>query len=166
MGSGIKPEIILPENQLLKDIERAKREKEAEEAAKLFKEAAIAKQEELEKKLETLELLPNGNKLILQPYPENPYIQIATKGGVFTGYGAGVFKNPDSGEMDKEKPLVACAKIIEVGPECKFGRVGDDVFYDTRTTFPVPFMAYGWLLTSEPQILLFLNEGLKERFKK
>lgn len=164
MSDGIpkKSELILQENQLLKDIERAKEEKEAEEAAKLLLELQKKKQKEIEEKLQTLELLPMNNKIIILPYPENPYKKVI-EGNIIVEYD-GSFMNPDSGQKDKMQTLVGCAKVIEVGPECKYLKPGDDVYYDTRTTYPVPFMSLGYQLTTEPQILCVLNSNLKERF--
>ena len=142
--------------------ERLKEEKAAEEIRKALFEAEQNKQAEINKKLETLEMLPMMNKIILQPYPVNPYRKVV-EGSLIVEY-TGAFKNPDSGEDDKLQELVGCAKIIEVGPECKYLKPGDDVYYDTRTVYPVPFMSMGYRLTSEPQILCVLNEKLKERF--
>ena len=142
--------------------ERLKEEKAAEEIKKALFEAEKNKQAEINKKLETLEMLPMMNKIILQPYPVNPYRKVV-EGSLIVDY-TGAFKNPDSGEDDKLQELVGCAKIIEVGPECKYLKPGDDVYYDTRTVYPVPFMSMGYKLTSEPQILCVLNEKLKERF--
>lgn len=48
----------------------------------------------------------------------------------------GLFNNPDSGELDTLQELVACAKVIEIGPECKYVKPGDDVYYDPRTCYP------------------------------
>ena len=159
MNSG---NIITPKNELLEDIRRAKEEKEVEEANKLLIELQKEKQKEIEEKLQTLELLPLGNKIILLPYPENPYKKIID-GSIIVEYN-GAFMNPDSGEKDQLKTLIGCAKVIEVGPECKFLVPGDDIYYDTRTTYPVPFMSMGYQLTSEPQILCVLNSNLKTRF--
>ena len=142
--------------------ERLKEEKAAEEIKKALFEAEQNKQAEINKKLEALEMLPMMNKIILQPYPVNPYRKVV-EGSLIVDY-TGAFKNPDSGEDDKLQELVGCAKIIEVGPECKYLKPGDDVYYDTRTVYPVPFMSMGYKLTSEPQILCVLNEKLKERF--
>ena len=147
----------------IKDAAEKLREEQAEKEIKeaLF-EAEKNKQEEINKKLEKLELLPMMNKVILQAYPVNPYRKVI-EGSLIVDY-TGAFKNPDSGEDDNLKELVGCAKIIEVGPECKYLKPGDDVYYDTRTVYPVPFMSMGYRLTSEPQILCVLNENLKERF--
>jgi len=157
-----KNQILLPINPLEKEFEIAKLEKEQEEARAMFLELEKKKQEELEAKLDTLEMIPMLNKIVLLPYPKNPYRKVM-QGSIIVDY-TGEFNNPDSGEKDKLKELVACAQVIEVGPEVKYLKPGDDVFYDTRTVYPVPFLSLGYLLTSEPQILCVLNEKLKERF--
>lgn len=162
MGGHSPSGLILPEDQLKKDMEKARLEREASEAGKILIEAEKQKQADLDAKLATLEMLPMLNKIILQAYPRNPYKQLV-KGSILVDY-HGEFKNPDSGEEDVLKELVGCAKVIEVGPEVKYLKPGDDIYYDTRTCYPVPFMSMGYLLTSEPQILCVLNEGLKARF--
>lgn len=154
--------VFLPEETIIDKSIRLKQEEEARKAAEGLMEADKQKQEEINSKVETLEMLPIGNKVILMPYPVNPYRQII-KNGLIIDYD-GSFLNPDSGEMDKMKVLVGCAKVVEVGPECKFLMSGDDVYYDTRTVYPLPFMSLGYVLTSEPQILCQINEGLKARF--
>ena len=154
--------ILMPEDQLSVLFEKNRLAKEQEEAAKLHLEALQNKQKEIEEKLATLELMPMLNKVILMEYPENPYTELI-RNGVIVGYD-GSFQNPDSGTPDKLTKLVSCAKVIEVGPEVKYLKAGDDVFYDTRTCYPVPFMRLGYILTSEPQILCALNSKLKERF--
>ena len=154
--------LLIPTNPLLQEIENEKDRKAAEEGNKLLIELEKKKQEEINQKLEKLEMLPMGNKIIILPYPENPYKKIM-QGNIIVDF-KGDFLNPDSGEKDQLKSLVGCAKVIEVGPDCKYLKVDDDVYYDTRTTYPVPFMSLGYQLTTEPQILCILNEGLKDRF--
>ena len=155
--SGTDEDLFL-ENQ----IDRKREQEAQEQAAKLLLEASRAKQEEINQKLQTLELLPNGNKVIILPYPSNPYKQVM-KGSLIVDYD-GSFLNPDSGEQDKMKTLVGCAKVIEVGPDCTKVRPGDDIYYDTRTNYPVPFMSMGYEILPEPNILCIINEGLKARF--
>lgn len=157
-----KKEIITLDNPFAAQAEEMRLEKDAKEATNQLLELAKQKQEELEKKLEKLELLPMGAKVILLPYPSNPYRRVMN-GNIIVEYN-GEFNNPDSGEKDKMKELVACAKIIEIGPDVKQVLPGDDVFYDPRSTYPVPFFNNGYILTTEPQLLCVLNEGLKKRF--
>ena len=75
MGKNLNSGLILPDT-LQKDIDRAKLEKEKEEAINLLIDAEKQKQEEIKQKAEKLELLPMGNKIIILPYPRNPYRKI------------------------------------------------------------------------------------------
>ena len=156
-------ELFLPENPFTAELEKQKTEKAAKEAAELFLTLEKEKQAELNEQLQDLEILPMSNKVMIMPYPVNPYRKVV-EGSIIVDF-TGSFDNPDSGEKDKLKELVGCAKVIEVGPDCKYLKPGDDVYYDTRTTYPVPFMSLGYKLTSEPQILCVLSKALKERFK-
>ena len=164
MSKNLNSGLIIPGNSLAKDIERAKLEKEKQEALNLLIDAEKQKQEEIKQRAEKIELLPMGNKIIIVPYPRNPYRKIM-EGNIFVDYD-GTFKNPDTGEMSKETELISCGKVIEVGTECKYVKIGDDVYYANNTSYPLPFMSLGYHITSEPQIIAFLNEGLKERLTK
>ena len=155
--------MILPENQILRDAQKLREQKEAEEARTMYMELQEKKQAELEARLQTLEMIPMGAKVVLLPYPRNPYKKVLN-GKIIVEYN-GEFNNPDTGEKDTLKEMVGCAKVIEVGPECKYVKPGDDIYYDTRTCYPLPFMSLGYMLTTEPQILAVINEGLKTRFK-
>lgn len=161
--SNANEDLYLPENEILLMAEKQRIQKEIEEAKELYLKAAAEKQKEIESRLETLELLPMFDKIILLPYPENPYRKLV-QNGIIVDY-TGTFNNPDSGEKDKLDLFIGCAKIIEVGPMTKYLKPGDDIFYDNRTVYPVPFMSMGYKLTSETQVLCVLNDKLKERFK-
>lgn len=163
---GDRPRKQLDESLLLENaIEQRKREKAEQEAKELLLQARIAKQKEIDEKVERLEMLPIGNKVIILPYPENPYRKIITNTGIITEYN-GDFLNPDSGERDTLKDGVMCGKIIEVGPDCQWTVPGDDVYFIKGTTVGIPFYSQGYVTLSEIQLLCVLNEGLKERFKK
>lgn len=157
--------IITPEYTFSKDLELQKQELLAKQAAERLRELAEIKDRELQEKMETLEILPIGQNLIILPYPTNPYVQQLSKGGLILNGYTGQFLNPDSGENDKLNLGIGCAKVIEVGPACKYVKNGDDIFYDTRVIKPVPFMNCGYYLTNEPNITAVINEGLTTRFK-
>jgi len=142
---------------------KAKQEREANELSTKLIAASKEKQETINKKLKNLEILPMGNKIILSAYPKNPYRKVM-EGNIIVDWD-GEFNNPDTGEKDKQEVFVGCAEVIEVGPEVKYLKPGDDIYYDTRTVYPVPFMSLGYKLTQENQVLCVLNEKLKERFK-
>ena len=154
--------IIVPENPFSTEVRKMEADKKADELAQKLKEAHIAKQKEINERLEGLEIVPNGNRLILMPYPSNPYARIVTESGIFIEPN-GTYFNTDTGKLDQADELVGCAKIIEIGPDVKHIRVGDDVYYDSRTTYPLPFMNQGYKVTSEPQIIAIINNDLKQR---
>lgn len=141
---------------------KKKQEEETAEANKLYMEAEKKKQKEINAKLESLEMLPMGSRVILSAYPQNPYRKVV-EGNLIVDYDGGFF-NPDTGNMEKMDTFVGCAEVIEAGPECQYLKSGDDVYYDTRTVHPVPFMSLGYVITHEQGILCVLNESLKERF--
>ena len=157
----MESKILVPETALSHEFEKLRFEKEQEEAAKMLFDLEKQKQEEINSKLEKLEMLPLGNKIVISPYPRNPYRKVL-EGSIIVDYD-GSFKNPDSGEQDKHKEFVSCARVIEVGPDCNFLKAGDDVYYMPNTAYPLPFMTLGYLVTTEPQTLCVVGEGLKER---
>jgi co-chaperonin GroES (HSP10) len=109
------------------------------------------------------EIMPLFNNVILRPYSENPYVENVTKSGLI--YNDGEFENEDSGETEKLDLRIACAQVIEVGPECKYCKVGDDVYFNTFSSKPVPFQRQGFFLCNELNILSIMNDDLEERFK-
>jgi hypothetical protein len=154
--------IVVPSNPIAAEVRKLEEEKKAEELAQRLKEAHLAKQKEIEERLEGLELVPNGNRLVLMPYPSNPYVKVMTESGIFIEPNANYF-NTDTGEIEQAKELVMCAKVVETGPDVKYVKIGDDVYYDSRTVYPLPFMNLGYQVTSEPQIIAIINNNLKER---
>jgi len=161
---GDKTSPAMDDSLLLENIsKRVKEEKEFNDISAKKVELAKLKQDEILAKVATLELVPWGNRVLILQYPENPYKQILTKGGLFIPDNIN-FKNPESGEIDKLEEGIVCGKVIEVGPKCEEVVVGDDIFYQKNTTYPIPFMGMGYVQTSEPQILTILAEGLKKRF--
>lgn len=160
MGKNLRP--ILDDDSLL--LENQLKRKELEDANNLLVEVEKAKQKEIEAKLEKLEILPLGSRIILLPYLRNPYRKIVSDGGILIDYD-GSFTNPDSGEQDKLPQGIVCGKVIEIGPECKWVKPGDDIYYDSRTTLPIPFYSQGYHTLAEQQVLCVLNEELKKRFK-
>jgi co-chaperonin GroES (HSP10) len=110
------------------------------------------------------EIMPLGLNVFVQPYLENPYKQVISKGGLQLTNGE--FQNQDSGEVEKLTADICCGLVLEVGKDCKEVKVGDEVFFSLGRALPIPFMGKGFMLTHEPGLLCIINEGLKERFNK
>lgn len=108
------------------------------------------------------EIMPLFNNVIIKPYKENPYVNLTSEQGLILNNGE--FDNSDSGEHEQLDLKIACAEVIEVGPECKYLHAGDDVYFNTFSARPVPFMRQGFFLCNEMNILTVMNNDLNERF--
>lgn len=158
-----KDTLDIPKNPFSEGAEKVKAEKAEKELAERLKEAHANKQKEIQERLEGLQVVPNANRIIIMPYAENPYVKIMTDSGIYLDTSGG-FDNPDSGTRDTLQEVIKCAKVIEVGPDCKRVQKGDDVYYDSRTVYPLPFMSLGYMITTEVQLLAVINNDLKERW--
>lgn len=107
------------------------------------------------------EISPLYSGVIIRPYDINPYLGMFTEEGLDLGLGE--FDNPDSGEKDNLSVFIKCGEVFEAGPDCKYVKQGDDVFYDSRSTRPVPFMRCGFVLGSEQNLLCVMNDDLNKR---
>lgn len=146
---------------------------------KVFNEAAkeaqnafaqnIEKQLEASRKVreesESLEIHPTGGYVLMRIYEENPYQVVKqTNSGLILGTYTGNYKSQETGEMETEKKAVLYAEVMEVGPDCKFTKVGDEIVFRNCTQLPVPFLGQELWVTHENNVVVIINENLKERF--
>lgn len=116
-----------------------------------------------------LEILPVFNYMIVRPYDQNPYqkIKVSSSGLIYDlGGHKPEFKNPDNGQLEEEENFIVVGKVIEVGPETKYVREGDDVFFTKPSQTPIPFFKMGLVYVSEQRVLAVVNEKLKARFMR
>lgn len=117
-----------------------------------------------------LEIMPVLNYLIVRPYDQNPYqkIQVSSKSGLIIDMGGQkpTFKNQDNGEVEEEENFIVVGKVIEVGPETKYVREGDDIFFTKPSQTPIPFFKMGLVYVAEPRVMAVVNEKLRARFQR
>lgn len=133
-------------------------------------------QENIDRKLEkgkqvienakNMEIIPMNSYILVRPYDENPFEAMREEGGIIIPVYDGAFKNPDTGEEDREYNLSKQADVIEVGPMVKYVKPGDVVYYREACQVPVPFFNQGLYVVSEHQIHVVINEGVKKRFEE
>lgn len=114
-----------------------------------------------------LEIKPIDEQLIIKPFKYNPFQKMQVSNGIIVdtgGYKANVDKNPTTGKMEEQPQVIRTACVMEVGPEVKYVRPGDVVFYHTRNVIPLPFFKQGFYNLNERYVLAVVNEGLTERF--
>lgn len=102
-----------------------------------------------------VELNPINTNVIVKFYDENPYRAVEkTASGLIVGLeSTKKYKSNETGEMETNDEVVACAKVIAVGPECKQVRVGDDVFVTKIHCTPVPFRKKGYYMRTEQNVM-------------
>lgn len=125
----------------------------------------LAKANEVKEKMNSLEIMPAGQYVLVKPYATNPYekIEVTNSGLVIPTYD-GKFKNPDTGEEDVEDNFSRQGTVIAVGPLVKWIKEGDDVFYRKMQAVPVPFFRQGFEVIPESGIQCVVNEGITERW--
>ena len=117
--------------------------------------------------LNQCEILPNYSNVLIKPYATNPFQQIKREGNIIvdTGGYAPEYKSTDTGEWEEEEQKICVANVIEVGPECKYVKPGDAVFYYKINAIPIPFYKLGFYSINEHSILQLVNVGLTKRIK-
>lgn len=110
------------------------------------------------------EMMPLFATLVVKLYDDNPYEEAVSETGLKLTKGE--FENPDSGNRDKKEYITSAGQIIEVGPDCKYAKVGDDCLFDIRAARPLCFHGEYFFQIAEVNIVALLGNDLNERFKK
>lgn len=136
-----------------------------------FEKHTKDRQEEIEniaEDISNVEILPMFSRIIIIPFKNNPFQKLRqTESGIIIdtgGLNAQHF-NTDTGEMEDDKPDIIVGAVQEVGPEVKYIKPGDVVYYREPTAIPVPFFKQGFWSISENQVIAVVNSSLKTRFE-
>lgn len=102
-----------------------------------------------------VEIIPCNMNVILSFYDENPYRELeTTESGLILGLdGNKRYKSNETGEMEDSEEYMAVAKVIAVGPTCKYVNVGDDVIAVKLIAQPIPFRNKGYRAINETNIV-------------
>lgn len=114
-----------------------------------------------------IEIKPMFSRLLIKPLAQNPFQRVKIQGGIIVD--AGIITphaelNPNTGKYEEQKEFIKTGAVQEVGPEVKYIKPGDVVFYRIDTVVPVPFFKQGMVSLAENQVIAVVNEGLAERF--
>lgn len=123
--------------------------------------------ENLNERANTIEIKPVFSRILIQPFKHNPFQRIEIKNGIITdtgGFNPAINKNPNTGELEELEEMILCATVIEAGPECKYVKEGDAIFYRKDCVLPVPFLKQNLWTINENQVLAIVNEHLTKRF--
>lgn len=136
-----------------------------EAASKMFKKNVDEVANEVIDNAKNLQIVPINSYVLVKPYETNPYnkIKVSDEGLALNTTKPKIF-NSDKGEGEDAEMWERVGTVIEVSPSCKYVKEGDDVFYRKMQSIPVNFLDLGLEVVSENQILVIINENLKERF--
>lgn len=134
-----------------------------EENNKNFKESSDKVAYDINK----AEIKPMFSRIIVQPFKVNPFQKMETKGRLIVdtgGYTPHLQKNPMTGKYEEQQQFILTGCVIEIGPDTKYLREGDVIYYRVDTAVPVPFFKQGFVSLDEKQVIAVVNENLTERF--
>lgn len=124
-------------------------------------------QNEVQYDIEKAELKPMFSRIIVKPLAHNPFQKVQVQGSIIVdagGYTPHAELNPVSGQYEEQREFIVTGCVVEVGPETKYLKEGDVVYYRRDTVVPVPFFKQGLVSLAENQVIAVVNEGLTERF--
>ena len=134
-----------------------------EENNKVFIESV----ESVEYDVNKAEIKPMFSRVLIKPFKQNPFQKMVVKNGLIIdagGYTPHTEKNPVTGRYEEQKEFIVTGCVIEVGPDTKYLKEGDVVYYRIDTAVPVPFFKQGLVSLDEKQIIAVVAESLTERF--
>lgn len=114
------------------------------------------------------EIAPLYAYILCTPFDKNPFNTITkSEGGLYLpGEGDVVEKNTDTGEVEESDNIMEVASVLAVGPEVKYVKEGDIIYYRRIQKVPIPFFRSGLITVNELAVMSVVNAGLTERFSE
>jgi hypothetical protein len=113
------------------------------------------------------EIMPLYNYLLCAPFDKNPFNTITkSEGGLMLAGEGDIFnKNTDTGEIEESDNIMEVATVMAVGPEVKYIKEGDVIYYRRVQKVPIPFFRSGLIVVNELAVMSVVNTGLTKRFQ-
>ena len=124
-------------------------------------------QDKVEYDISKAEIKPMFSRILVQPFKVNPFQKMKVENGLIIdtgGYTPHTQLNEQTGRYEEQKQFIVTGCVVEVGPEVKYLKEGDVIFYRVDTAVPVTFFKQGFVSLAESQIIAVVNEGLQDRF--
>lgn len=115
-----------------------------------------------------IEIKPMFRYVLIKPLAQNPFQRIKIENGIIVDAGGmtpHASFNPNSGKIEEEEERIVTGVVQEIGPEVKYLKEGDVVFYQKVSACPIPFFKQGFYVIDEARVLSVVNENLDNRFK-
>lgn len=125
--------------------------------------------EQFKDSMQNLEIMPLYRYCLITTFDINPFQTLKRdSSGIITDLGgfAPQYKSNETGEWEEEESYIGVGLVVEVGPECKYLKVGDVVMFKKESAFPVPFYNQGFHILDEQRVSVVINENLHSRLNK
>lgn len=139
------------------------------EAMNKRNEETAKAQDELAYDINQAEIKPMFARVLIKPFKQNPFQRMKVENGIIVdagGYTPHTQLNPMTGKYEEQKEFIVTGAVVEVGPDVKYLKEGDAVYYRIDTVVPVPFFKQGLVSLSENQVIAVVGEGLTARFNE
>lgn len=116
-----------------------------------------------------VEIKPMFGYILIKPLEQNPFQRIKIENGIIVdagGYTPHTQYNPNTGKEEEQEEVIVTGVVQEIGPEVKYIRPGDVIFYQKISACPIPFFKQGFYTLHENRVLSVVNEALTERFNE
>lgn len=156
-------------NSMIAKEKAIKFNEELNKIADKFNDASKKLEDNAEKFAEDIskiEIKPMSNRVLIKPFEQNPFQRIKIENGIIVdagGYTPHTQFNDRTGRQEEQIEVIRVGAVQEIGPDVKYVRPGDCIFYRIDCSMPVPFFKEGFISVAEPNIIAFVNEGLDER---
>lgn len=117
--------------------------------------------------IENIEIKPMFGYVLIKPLKQNPFQRVKVENGLIVdagGFTPQIQMNPNTGKYEEQEEYIVTGVVQEIGPEVKYLKPGDVVFYQKVSACPVPFFKQGLYAIYENRVISVVNEGLTERW--
>jgi len=162
IGMSVSKATMAEKKAALQIVNEAEQKMEKQFNATLDKQ--ISESKKVKENSKNLEIMPIGGYVLVKIYDHNPWEQIkTTEAGIIIPVFNGKYKSRETGEEERENVIVKFATVLEVGPDVKQVKAGDDIAFRNGIQFPVPFLGQDLYVIGQNNIFVVINEGLKNR---
>lgn len=99
-------------------------------------------------------LIPGFDGVLVTLYEDNPYRHVEkTESGLILGIESSKkYVSHETGEVEENDEYIVCAHVVEVGPEVKHVKVGEDIYFPKHIALVLPFRKKGYFIINERNI--------------
>lgn len=102
-------------------------------------------------------LKPNHSNVVVKIL-KNKYVKTQSDSGLILS--SGLSFSQETGEIEKLlEEIIVLGVIVYAGPECKYYKVEEEVYMDSRSLRPIPFNGQGFFTTNEQNIICGVEDA-------